>query len=297
MGRFDHLQVPLLATGVVVGLAMAMVSLLAASEDALPDFAVARINDHYILRTAYERAVDAVATDKRDALTDADRRRILDRLVDEELLLQYGLRQGLVRNDGPLRAALVQSVMMARNMEAEASDISEAEARAFFEEHQALFSRTERARVGLVRVPATADRTLEQARGRAREAARLLNDGADFADVQARYHEGGLLSLPDSPLPRGKLVDYLGPTLADVALELGETRAAEPVLMGKAWQVLYVHERVAAPDARYEDVADLVEAEMRRRMAEQSLRRLLDGMRQTESITMLDVASDDPERP
>jgi len=82
----------LLLAGLLAGAGLAASGLVTLdSGRRLPPQAVARINDRLILRDAWLRAVAAVAGERRGELTDADRRHILDRLVDEELLVQHGL--------------------------------------------------------------------------------------------------------------------------------------------------------------------------------------------------------------
>ena len=65
----------LLALGAVVGIALAMAGLLAAPEDeALPAGTVTRVNDTFIRSEKFERAVAALASDRRTPLTPADLR-------------------------------------------------------------------------------------------------------------------------------------------------------------------------------------------------------------------------------
>ncbi|MEM9837890.1 MAG: SurA N-terminal domain-containing protein [Pseudomonadota bacterium] len=73
--------------------------------------AVAMINDQPIERAEYERALVAVANDKRNPLNDADRERILNRLIEEELLIQRGVEIGLVDRDRSVRGAIVTAVI------------------------------------------------------------------------------------------------------------------------------------------------------------------------------------------
>lgn len=275
-----------LVIGITGGLSAALYSLLGHGQKGLPDYAVARVNDSYITRAVYERALDAMDTDKRTALTADDRQHILNRLIDEELLIQYGIRQGLVRSDRQVKSTLVQSVIQAKSLQAEAADISDAQAMEFFESNRTLFSPTGRVRVGMIRVPASESRHIDEAKLRAQEAWQRLNKGEAFDVIQAEYHEGGVLNLPNTSLPYGKLVDYLGPTLAEMAMNTPAGQAAEPLLLGQAWQVLYAHEHVIAAQPDFSSVKELVIAEMRRRAAEDIVRKSLDEMRDTESIVI-----------
>src|SRR5688572_20896614 len=118
-GAAPDARVPrwLLAAGLVTGAALAAAGLVAPGRS-LPDGAVARVNDRLIQRDEWLRAVAAVASERRTPLTDADQRHILERLVDEELLVQHGRALGLVEHDGRLRDTLVSEVMLAATQRA-----------------------------------------------------------------------------------------------------------------------------------------------------------------------------------
>src|ERR1044071_7198253 len=85
----------LLIAGLIGGAAMAAAGLIGGDRKALPPQVVATVNQHPILRDAWLRAVAAVASEQNRELTADDRRHILDRLIDEELLVQQGLALGL----------------------------------------------------------------------------------------------------------------------------------------------------------------------------------------------------------
>ena len=65
--------------------------------------AIARVNDRHIDRTEYASAYQALLADKTKAPTEADERLVLDRLIEEELLVQRGLEIGLLEGDAQVR--------------------------------------------------------------------------------------------------------------------------------------------------------------------------------------------------
>src|SRR5262249_37632841 len=104
----------LLALGSTLGLLLAAGSLLASGRTAghaLPADTVACINGAAIRAEEYRRALDAVAGDRRDEPDEALRRHVLDRLIDEELLVQRGLELGLARVDPRVRRELAAAVV------------------------------------------------------------------------------------------------------------------------------------------------------------------------------------------
>jgi hypothetical protein len=187
----------LLLCGLAAGVAAAGWTLMTGGGAAgLPPDAVARVNERLITREAWLRAVAAVAEDRRTPLTPADRRAILQRLVDEELLLQHGKDLGLVDNDRRLRSQLVSEVIAAAAAEAEPPD--EAALRAYYDAHRDYFSTPPRLRVA------------------------ATSGGAPFAPP-----------VPDALLPPATLREYLGPRLTEAALALepGQAHASGEVVL------------------------------------------------------------------
>jgi hypothetical protein len=81
---------------------------------------VARVNGTELESAEYQRALQLFASEKRYAITDGDRSLILARMVEEELLLQYGVKAGLVRTSSAVRSEVLQSVVAGLTMELEA---------------------------------------------------------------------------------------------------------------------------------------------------------------------------------
>ena len=245
----------LLVAGLAAGTALAAAGLKAgpAAPD-LPPHAVARVNQHLILRDAWLRAVAAVASERRTPLTEADQRHVLDRLIDEELLVQHGVALGLVERDARLRSTLVSEVMLAARPSADAAP-DEAALRRFYDEHRDFFAPAGRLRVQAWRVAGGARQPFEPA-------------------------------IPDALLPPAKLQAYLGPALTAAALALtpGQISAPQPGAAGPVvLQLLEAQRGAALP---FEQVREQVRAEARRRADEAAVRALLAELRTRTRVTV-----------
>ena len=86
----------LLVGGAGLGLLAAMWSALGAG-DAIERYgdAIAVVDGTPIQRSIFDSAIEGLAAAKRTALTEADKREALERIIDEELLLQRALELGL----------------------------------------------------------------------------------------------------------------------------------------------------------------------------------------------------------
>jgi hypothetical protein len=72
---------------------------------------VASVNGSPLDLAQYRRALRLYASEKRSAVTLDDRALILERMIEEELLRQHGVANGLVRSDPQVRARVLSSVM------------------------------------------------------------------------------------------------------------------------------------------------------------------------------------------
>jgi hypothetical protein len=255
---------------------------------ALPADAVARVNDALIRRAEYERLLDAMASDRRQPLGAADRRHVLDRLIDEELLLQRGMELGLASTDRRLRADLSAAVVAMVVAESQDTQPTDHELRRFYEEQPALFVRPGPVRVRQVffRVADLAEATAIE--GRARLAAERLRRGDDFAAVYRDLGDPEITPLPDEWLAAERLRNLVGPTVSRAAQTLAVGAVSDPIRSGTGFHVLQVLER--QPDAvpPLEQITDQVLAEYRRHAGERALRAYLDDLRQRAEIEIID---------
>ncbi len=270
----------LLAVGALAGLAAAAASLLGPSDGAqtLPDDAVARVNGTLIRADEYERLLAALEGDRRTPLDAEDRRRVLDRLIEEELLVQHALALGLARSDRRVRADLVSAVLGSLSAASDGWAPEEDEVRAFYAGNHEFFAGPGRLWIRQVFV-AVDGKGEEAARERARRAAERLRAGDPIEAVRAELGSSEVAPLPDAPLPPAKLREYLGPTALLAALDLAPGATSEPVRSAQGYHVLALVEREAGGAPPLEEIAPQVRAELRRRADDRALRERLDQLR------------------
>ena len=97
----------------------------------LPDTVVARVNDTDIQLGEYHRALRMLSSERRDPLTEQDRTLVLERMIEEELLLQHGLASGLVHSDRDVRTAVTQSILTGLLVDVEADATTTTELREY----------------------------------------------------------------------------------------------------------------------------------------------------------------------
>lgn len=217
----------------------------------LPGDAVARVGERLILRDEWLKAVAAAASERRTPLTALQQQQILDRLIDEELLVQHGLSLGLVQHDQRLRGQLVSEVLFATTASVADSDQDDAALAAFYAEHPGLFVPPAQLRVK----------------------AWLLNADGTRKDF--------LPPVPDSLLPLGKLQNYLGPELVNAAMTLPVMQDSAPISSNGQRVILQVQEQQLAPAPAFAHVREQVRREVRRRSDEHAVQVLLDQLKRS----------------
>ena len=127
----DRSSVRWLALGALVGIGLGFLTVAGwIGTDRLPDTVAAQVNDTDIRRLDYQRALRMFASEKRDPVNDHDRALELERMVEEELLVQHGIASGLARGDRGVRTKVIQSILTGLMVELEA-EVNEAEGRTY----------------------------------------------------------------------------------------------------------------------------------------------------------------------
>lgn len=271
----------LLALGIAVGALMAAAGLLVADDRdaALPGDAAARVNGELIRRDDYDRLLAALAGDRRNPIDDAQRQLVLDRLIEEELLIQRGLELGLAQLDTRVRKDLTMA--MIDSVVADVRDLTptDDELRTFYTDNAASFAQAGRYRVRQIWCRAATLADGDAAYRRARDAGDRWRAGEAYETVKAELGDEEISPIPDSLLPPTKLTDYLGPTALRTVLELQPGQVSEPIRSSTGYHVLQLVERGAATVPDFESVREQVAAEFRRRRADDALRSYLDDLR------------------
>jgi parvulin-like peptidyl-prolyl isomerase len=271
----------LLVLGVVAGVLLAGWGLVTSGTTAvtLPDDMVALVNGEPITAEAFARLEAAVKTERRGAsLDEAQRQRLLDRLVDEELLLQRGIDLGLARHEPSARRAIVSAVVAAVTADAEAAEPDEETLRRFHSDAAERFQRPGRVAVDVL-LASTSTWPEAQAFQRAVDGARRLRAGDSFESVSQSLGDRQLAELPAGPLPLETLREYLGPSAAQATAQLAPGEVTEPVRGAGGYYVIRLRERMGGETIPFEEVREQVRAEWLREQGERALADYLEELR------------------
>lgn len=270
-----------LAAGAAAGLLVATLSVIGErpSVDDLPEGAVARVGDALIRLEDYERLVAGLESDRRGPVDGELRRHVLDRMIDEELLVQRAVELGLVDVDRRVRANLTSSMIQSVVDDAEDVEPGDDELREFYDEHADFFTSPGRLRVRQIFFRS---RTTERGspEERAARAVGALAAGQPFDAVRKEHGDDEISPLPDVLLPALKLREYVGPTALRSALVLEVGEISDPIRSGTGVHILQLVDREEPRTPPFEQIEEQVHGEWRRRQGDRALRAYLDGLRE-----------------
>lgn len=262
-----------LIAGALAGLLAAGFGILrqADSSSELPTNAVARINDQVITRDNYDRALARLGT--RDIAEDR-KAWLLQRLVEDELLVQRGIELGMAQSDITVRSAMIDSLIASVTAEADAASPSDSELKKYLADNAERFSYTSSLSVAAWQ---TDDESVAQTFITA-----LRDDGiAVTTDV--------IVPIPDLPpglAPLEILREYLGPGITAAAAEMPEGSSAVFARRGR-WLVVQVLEKRSSAVTDLSLVRNRILLDYRRNLADQTLQEYVDGLRRRAAVDIV----------
>ncbi len=269
----------LLVVGALAGLALAAWDLSRSPESTIasePEVdVIATVNGQPIGRAALHRSLRNVASERRQTPLDAAARRfILDRLIDEELLIQAGLEMGLAGRDPGLRAALSAATIDLVTALPQDENPTDAQLQALYGKRADRFRTKDRLQVQIGDFSAG-------------------EEGAEMAR-QARIHwqqgqapPATTVPLPAEPITAAELERLAGPTLTRAALALADGEISEPVRGGRGWHLLRVQRRVPGQALTLDQARPALLDAWRKEAAERKLRAFLQARREASDVQVL----------
>ena len=282
----DRRAVLLLVAGAMAGIGLAAASIVRSgrAQSVLPEDGVAIVNGEVITQEAFAQFVGALASERKSIDLDAaTRQRLLDRMIDEELLLQRGIELGLPRYERSARRAIVAAVVSAVTAEAEAAEPSEGELRTFYQDAAERFMRPGRIELDVAFVKDGSGPDVVASR-RAGELARRAREGEPFSALAAELGNATPLVPPREFIALDEVRERLGPSAALAVERLSPGEVSDPVRGAAGYFVIALRARTAPEPIPFEQARDSVRAEYLRSVGERALARYLGQLRASAEI-------------
>lgn len=276
-----------LAAAAGLGLLIALVAATPAERARLSEAgAIAKVNDRHIDRTEYATAYQALLSDKTKAPTAGDKKLVLDRLIEEELLVQRGLEIGLLDGDAAVRKAVAMAVIEFVLAQDGTDALGERSLRTYYEENKQRFTPASRLQVAQIFVPYGATPDDAAVTTRLDEVRTALRRGDDFTATAQALGTEILPPLPRVMLTPNKMTDYLGPTLTAAAAQLPQGAISDALAGPTGWHFLKIIRNQSGTPPAFDDIrAQIIDA-LRRDNDDSALRDYLDWLRGRADIVL-----------
>jgi peptidyl-prolyl cis-trans isomerase C len=218
------------------------------------------------------------------------RRRMLDRIIEEEILYRAARDAGVDRDEEVRRAvedATRQTVVQAYldRVQADASNVGDEEARAFYDEHQEEYRTEKMVRVRVLVTPE------EKIARRAWEM--VTRDGMKFEDACTRFSENTYVVAARGLIPtwirRDRAVPWIGNDAAfhEAVFSLEPDAVSEPFRTPLGWTLARVEEVRDSRQRPFDEVRDDVVGRMVRARTTDGLPQLIAELKEKYAVEIL----------
>ena len=271
----EKLYTLVLSIGLFVGALLAGLSII--QESNITNFKyAAKIEDTSISMEKYLVQLEGLAKDKKSPISQKDKEYVLERMIEEELLIKRALDLGMLENNPIARGTIVQQMIktiIAENMRYEVSD---KELNEFFEENIGFFTKSSRLRIQQLYFSdeGTENSSFEDAN----RAYDLLISGSSFVEV-SNLGSDSALKIPNSLMTLSKVREYIGPSLMNLARNLQPGTFSQPIKVPGGHKIIFLLEKEMAEKPNLDQVRDVVLAEYSKRRDDNSLREYLENLK------------------
>ena len=264
-----------LFAGILIGALMAAYSVIEKSN--ISDYKwAAKIEDTSIPMEKYLTQLDGLSKDKRSPLTQKDKEYVLERMIEEELLIKRAIDLGML-NDNPMaRGTIVQQMIKAIIAENARYEISDSELESFCQENSGFFTKSSRLRIQQIYF--SNEQLKDDSLIVAKKAYDLLKRGDDFESV-SKLGSPSALKIPNSLMTLSKVREYIGPSLMNLARELEINSFTSPIEVSGGYKIIYLIDKEMASPPKFNDIKTSVSSEFLKRKDDQSLRSYLENLK------------------
>ena len=227
-----------------------------------PPDTLVTVNGYPLTQSALRNAEKRIQPNSSDPMNPDDRELLLQRLIDDELMLQYAEDLGIFTTDPGIRKLLVRSSIDSIVEDSRSKPISDQQLRAFYEDHKSVFQRPSRIHI---KVASFLNPKI------AKDTGEIIKKEVPFELAIAETKTGEIINIPSLLLPEHVLRRYLGSKLTAVALSLSENQISLPITIDEFTYLIYVLEKEPEQQLSFDDSRLQVTSEYRSRHRQNAL--------------------------
>ena len=278
----------ILVLGIFIGISLASISLIKRVNFETAGGWVANIEGAKITKEKYLLQLEGLRSDKRSPLTQKDKEFVLERMIEEELLIKRALDMGMLRTNPMARGTVVQQMINQIISDNDMVEISEVELNKFFTKNIGFFTNANRLRVKQIYFQDQEDGSVASFQ-KATQAFDTLLSGGTY-DEAAFLGTQTALQVPDTLMTLSKVREYLGPSLMLIAGKLEPGEFTTPKRVSGGYKIIYLVDKENSKPPELSDIKNKVTSEFKKRRDDQSLRNYLEDLKSWYDISRnLDV--------
>ena len=238
---------------------------------------MANIEGAKITKEKYLLQLEGLRSDKRSPLTQEDKEFVLERMIEEELLIKRALDMGMLRTNPMARGTIVQQMINRIISDNDMVEVSEAELNEFFNNNLGFFTNANRLRVKQIYFQDQEDGTTSSFQ-KAKQAFDKLLSGDTFEETKSLGTQTAL-EVPDTLMTLSKVREYLGPSLMLIAGQLEPGEFTTPKRVSGGYKIIYLVDKENSKTPDLADIKNQVISEFKKRRDDQSLRNYLEDLK------------------
>ena len=263
----------LLLSGLIIGAVLAANSIVRESNLIEKDW-VASVGDVYISKEKYYSQLEGLARDKRNSITIKDKYYVLERMIEEELLIIRAKELGLLENNQIVRGSIIQQMIKLIISENYLESIEEEKLKKFYQDNIGFFSSASRLRLQQIYF----SDSIGNSKQRSEEAYKKLKKGSTFQEISLAA-DNSALTIPNSMMNLSKVREYIGPTLMNIANRLESGEFSTPMKVAVGYKIIFLFDKEFSKPEEFESIKLKVLKEYQRRQDDESLREYLDDLK------------------
>ena len=269
----ERLQNILLIFGLIIGVFLAANSIVQES-NLIEDDWVANVGGVQISKEKYYSQLEGLARDKKNPITERDKNYVLERMIEEELLIIRAKELGLFENNQIVRGSIIQQMIKLIISENYLESVEEETLRKFYEQNIGFFSSASRLRLQQIYFSNLSGDSKE----RSDEAFEYLKEGASYDEV-SKMADQSALTIPNSMMNLSKVREYIGPTLMNLARRLEPGEFSVPMEVAGGHKIIYLFDKELSEPEEFDSIQQKILKEYQRRRDDNSLREYLEDLK------------------
>ena len=281
----------LLWAGAGAGLSLAIGSLSLSSTSSsgtLPERVVAVVNGVEISKADYDVMLRTIQESGRQALKEDDKRAAVDRLIEDELMIEHGLELGMARGDLTTRHALLSAVFAAERAPGEAGEPSSEGLERFYLEIRDELRKPGKMRLRQIVIRAKDRLDQVSARARAEDARLRLRAGVPFERVRAELEAEGEKPLPDRLLDAPEARSLVGPMTHERVSEHDVGQVSDVIGGDRTLRVVQLIERGPEETPTLQEAREAVLVRYRQKSGDEAFARKIGALRTAAKIRVME---------